>query len=109
MSSKLRPNPTFQPFGVQDHGYTNSDSSRASLRELVAQSETESSNSVIVPVMVTEVTNVEEQLANMKATLERLAKENREKRLNQASKWADCYYDEETGKATIRILYQRLG
>ena len=32
-----------------------------------------------MPAMVTEATNVEEQLANMKATLERLAKESLEK------------------------------
>jgi len=32
-----------------------------------------------MPIMVMEATNVEEQFANMKATLERLAKENLEK------------------------------
>ena len=32
-----------------------------------------------MPVMVTEVTSIEEQLASMKATLERLAKESLEK------------------------------
>ena len=32
-----------------------------------------------MPALVTEATNVEEQLANMKATLERLAKESLEK------------------------------
>ena len=58
-------NPTFQHFDVEDHGYTSSDSSPASPRELVGQLETESSNSVIVPVIVTEVTNVEEQLTIM--------------------------------------------
>jgi len=32
-----------------------------------------------MPVMVTKATNIEEQLANMKATLESLAKESLEK------------------------------
>jgi len=72
-------NPAFQPFGEEDHGYTSSDSSPASPRELVVESETDSSNSVIMPAMVTEVTNVEEQLANMKSTLEWLTKESLEK------------------------------
>ena len=72
-------NPAFQPFGEEDHGYTSSDSLPPSPRELVVESETESSNSVIMPAMVMEATNVEEQLADMKATLERLAKENLEK------------------------------
>jgi len=48
-------------------------------RELVAQLETESSNSIIMPVMVMEATNVEEQLVNMKAILERLIKDSLEK------------------------------
>jgi len=72
-------NAAFQPFSVEDHGYTFSDSSLASPTELVAQSETESSNSVITAVMVIEATNVEEQLTNMKAILERLVKESLEK------------------------------
>ena len=72
-------NPTFQPFDAYDHSYTSSGSSPASLRESVTQSETESSNSVIMPIMVMEATNVEEQFANMKATLERLAKQNLER------------------------------
>ena len=48
-------NPTFQPFGEEDHGYTSSDSPLALPRELVIESETESSNSVIMPAMVTEL------------------------------------------------------
>jgi len=38
-------NPTFQPFSIEDHDYTSNDSSPASLRELIAQSEIEFSNS----------------------------------------------------------------
>ena len=53
-------NSTFQPFGVEDHGCTSSDSIPASPRELVAQSKTKSLNYVI---MVMNVTNVEEQLS----------------------------------------------
>jgi len=56
MSSNL----TFQPFGAEDHGHTSNDSSPTSPRELVAQSKTELCNFVIMLVMVTEVTNVEE-------------------------------------------------
>ena len=41
-------NPAFQPFGEEYHGYTNSNSSLTSLRELVVESETETSNSVIM-------------------------------------------------------------
>ena len=98
-------NPNFQPFGVEYHGYTSSDSSPAFPRELVTQSKTKSSNSVIMAVMVTETTNLEEQLVNMKVTLERLAKENIEKgiQIKRQSK-----HNEEGGKVTIRILYQRL-
>ena len=76
---RTQANPTFEPFGKEDHGYASSDSSPALPRELVAESETESANSVIMPAMVTEATNIEEQLADMKATLDRLAKENLEK------------------------------
>jgi len=69
-------NTAFQSFSEEDHGYTSGDSSQASPRELVIELETESSNSVIMPAMVTEATNVEKQLVNMKATLERFAKES---------------------------------
>ena len=72
-------NLTFQPFGEEDHGYTSSDSSPPSPRELVVESETESSNFVSMPAMVMEATTVEEQLADMKATLEGLAEQNLEK------------------------------
>ena len=76
---RTQANPTFQPFGEEDHSYTSSNSSLASPRELVAQSETKSSNYVIMLVMVTKATNIEERLANVKATLKRLTKKSLEK------------------------------
>ena len=41
--------------------------------------ETESSDTVIMSVMMTGATNLEEQLARMKATLDRLSKKSAEK------------------------------
>jgi len=43
------------------------------------QSETKSSNTVIMPVMVIEAVNLEEQLADIKANLDKLSKESAEK------------------------------
>jgi len=57
---RTQANPTFEPFGKEDHGYASSNSSPASPRELVAESENESSNSVIMSAMVTEATNIKE-------------------------------------------------
>ena len=73
-------NPAFQPFNFEDDGYSSSDSSLApSKGSLSSQAEAESSDTVIMPVMVTGATNFEEQLASMKATLDRLSKESAEK------------------------------
>jgi len=44
-----------------------------------SHAEVESSDTVIMPVMVTDAANVGEQLASMKATLDRLPKESAEK------------------------------
>jgi len=41
--------------------------------------EVEFSDTIIMPVMVTMTTNLEKQLASMKATLDRLSKESAEK------------------------------
>jgi len=72
--------PTHQSFGMEDHGYTSNGSSPTSLREsLFSLLETESSNTIIMSVMVIEVMHEEEQLAIMQTTLERLAKESLEK------------------------------
>ena len=46
---------------------------------LSSHPEDESSEIVIIPVTVTEATNFEEQLASIKATLDRLFKESVEK------------------------------
>ena len=43
------------------------------------QFETESFDTVIMPIMVTEAANVEQQLASMKATLDDLSRESVEK------------------------------
>jgi len=73
-------NPTFQPFGLEDGGYLSSDSSSTSSKKsLSSHAEAKSSDTVIMPVMVTEAANFEEQLASMKATLDRLSKESAEK------------------------------
>ena len=73
-------NNVFQPFDEEDDDYGGSDSSPISPRDwLFSQVEVESSNTIIMPVMVTGAINFEEELANMKATLERLSKESEEK------------------------------
>jgi len=72
----------FQPFNEEDDNYGGSDSLLTSSRDSIfSQVEVESSDIITMPVMVTVATNLvatnfEEQLAGMKATLERLLKEN---------------------------------
>ena len=51
----------------------------SSKESLLSHAEIESSNTVVMPVMVTEVTNIEEQLASMKATMDKLLKEGAQK------------------------------
>ena len=46
---------------------------------LFSQVKVESSNTVIMSVIVTEAINLEKELANTKATLEKLSKESEEK------------------------------
>ena len=54
-------NPAFQPFNPADDGYSSSDSSLSTLKEsLFFHAEAESSDNVVMPVMVIEVANVEE-------------------------------------------------
>ena len=66
------------PFNLSDDGYWNS--FLPSLKgSLFLQSETESFDTVIMPIMVTEAANVEQQLASMKATLDDLSRESVEK------------------------------
>ena len=73
-------NPAFQPFNFEDDGYSSSDSSLTpSKGSLSSQAKAESFDTVIMPVMVTGATNFEEQLASMKATLDRLSKQSAEK------------------------------
>jgi len=72
--------PAFQPFNLADDGHSSSDSSLSSSKEsLFLHAEAESANTVIMLVMVTEAANVEEQLASMKAALDRLSRESAEK------------------------------
>jgi len=72
--------PTFQPIDLEDDGYSSSASSLLSSKEsLWSHAKVESSNTIIMPVMVIEVTNIEEQLASMKATPDKLLKESVEK------------------------------
>jgi len=67
----------FQPFGLEDDGYSSSNSSTAAPKESPSSHvEVESSDTIIMPVMVTEAANIEEQLASIKATLDRLSKES---------------------------------
>ena len=69
-------NPIFQNFDEEDNDYDSSDSSPTSPRDLLfSQVETESYDTVVMPTMVTEAINLEEELATMKATVERLSKE----------------------------------
>jgi len=73
-------NPIFQPFNEADDDYGGSDSLPTSSRDSVfSQVEVESSDIITMPVMGIETINLEEQLKDMKATLERLLKENVEK------------------------------
>ena len=68
-------NPTFQPFGLEDGGYLNSDSSSTSSKKSLSfHAEAEFSDTAFMPVMVTEATNFEEQRASLEATLDRLSK-----------------------------------
>jgi len=73
-------NPAFQPFNLTDDGYSSNDSSLSTSKDsLFFHAEAESSNTVVMPVIVTEAASVEEQLASMKATLDRLFRESAEK------------------------------
>ena len=72
-------NPVFQPFDKEDDDYGSNDSSLTSPRDtLFSQVEVESSDTIVMPVMVTEDLNLEEELANMKVTLKRLSKKSTE-------------------------------
>jgi len=73
-------NPTFQLFNFEDDGYSSYDTSLASSKgSLFSHVKIEFSDTVIMPVMVTAATNFKEQLASMKATLDKLSKESAEK------------------------------
>ena len=74
-------NTTFQPIDLEDDGYSSSDSSAATPKESPASyAEIESPNTIIMSVMVTEVTSIEEQLASMKVTQDKLLKESVKKK-----------------------------
>jgi len=51
----------------------------SSKESLFSHDEAESPDTVIMPIMVTEVTNIEEQLESMKTTMDKLLKESAEK------------------------------
>jgi len=73
-------NTAFKPFNLEGDGCSSSDSSLASWKgSFSSHAKTESSDTVIMPVMVTGATNLEEQLASMKATPDRLSKDSAEK------------------------------
>jgi len=73
-------NLVFQAFGEEDDGYGSSDSLPTPPKNsLFSQVEVESFSTMIMPVIVTEAINLEEELKNMKATLERLSRESEEK------------------------------
>ena len=73
-------NPVFQPFCEEDDNYDGSDYSPPSPRDLhFSQSESESSNTVVMPVVVIEAVNLKEQLPDMKAKLDQLLWEKRKK------------------------------
>jgi len=73
--------PTFQPFNLEDDGYSSSISSLLLLKESpFSHVEAESSNTVIMPVTVPEVTDIEEQLASMKVAQDKLLKESVKKK-----------------------------
>ena len=82
----------FSPLVLEANGYSSSDSfSTSSKKSLSVHAEVESSDTVIMLVMMTEAVNFEEQLASMKATLDRLSKiECRKEHSNQALEQADC-------------------
>jgi len=65
-------NTNFQPINLEDDRYSSSASSLLSSKEsLLSHAKIKSSNTIIMSVIVIEVTNTEEQLASMKATLDR--------------------------------------
>ena len=65
---------------MEDDGYLSCNSSASTPKESPpSHVEVESSDTVVMPVMVTEAANIEEQLASMKATLDRLSEESVEK------------------------------
>jgi len=73
-------NLAFQPFNLANDGYSSSDSFLSTSKEsLFFHTEVESSDTVVMPVMVTKAANVEEQLESMKATLDRPSRESAEK------------------------------
>ena len=61
---QIHANPSFQPFNVEDNGYSSSDSFLLSSKEsLFLQDEVKSSHIVCMSVKVTRVANFKEQLA----------------------------------------------
>jgi len=65
------------PFEVED--YYSSDSSSTSLKQVFQlEAETESSNTIVMPVMTIGTNNLKEETAAMKAMLEQLIKESEE-------------------------------
>ena len=66
------------PCEVED--YYSSDSCSPSLKQVFqSKTEDESSKTIVIPVMTIGTNNLEEEMAAMKAMLERLVKENEEK------------------------------
>ena len=80
MNFILIPTLAFSPLVLEGNGYSSSDSfSTSSKKSISFHAEVESSNAIIMLVMMTEVVKFEEQLASMKATLDRLSNDSVEK------------------------------
>jgi len=62
---------------VEDY-YSNSSSSPSSKGARMSETKVESSKTVVMPAMMIGTTTLEEEMANMKAILEKLTKDNEE-------------------------------
>jgi len=63
---------------VEDY-YSSNSSSHSPKGACMSETEVESSKSVVMPAMMTSTTTLEEEIANMKAILEKLTRDNKEK------------------------------
>ena len=63
---------------VEDY-YSSSSSSPSPKGARMSETEVESTKTVVMPAMMTDATTLEEEMANMKAVLEKLTRDNEEK------------------------------